>query len=361
MSDIYHPLNQEFITYLKHTHIRHAQKQNGNPKQELKPQFRSSSELKELLQDKEQRAVFLNELRTHSDIDERLSIISEGLTGVTAGYILGYKVLINAKAIIFSVAMGMGFLAFRLSPQDRGLAREFGGTGVDGLGQAWISVDPWNVNLRTEQLLGDLKYWCEQALAYANELSGTKIGSPSSLSDNAVELLDIPKNVTSLDYRNGKLPSPVDEEIMRILTSVMESTSAQRKDFISLLDSEAFSLLDVFSLRMAMFSVRKNSYEHLLKGLVALAFAALKDDWRDTLMDISLFYYSAVKLGISPKQLFTSASQYATSEGVRKLILGYLDRTPENKAIEQMGYREVNGPSGLIYQFADHPIPDGWL
>jgi hypothetical protein len=90
---------------------------------------------------------------------------------IDAGYILGYNVLINAHGIIFAIAMGTGFMAFRLSPQDRELAAELGGATVDGLNQAWVTFDPWDVNLRTNKLIGDLKYWCEQALSYADTLS----------------------------------------------------------------------------------------------------------------------------------------------------------------------------------------------
>lgn len=148
---------------------------------------------------------------------------------------------------------------------------------------------------------------------------------------------------------------------MEICTSVMEGTSDQRYEFVSLLDREALALLDIFGHRMAMLSVRENSYDYLLKGLVALTFAAVKSDYREILMTISLFYQSAVKLKIDPKQLFTTASQYAMTESAQKLILGFLDRSPENKGIDKMGFKEVYGPSGLIYQFGSQPNPDGWL
>jgi hypothetical protein len=78
-------------------------------------------------------------------------------------------------------------------------------------------------------------------------------------------------------------------------------------------------------------------------------------------MTVSLFYRSATKLGVDPKQLFTIASQYATAEPVRKLIMEFLLRSPENKDIEKMGYKEMYGPHSLVYQFGNQPIPDGWL
>jgi hypothetical protein len=179
--------------------------------------------------------------------------------------------------------------------------------------------------------------------------------------DIAIELVDITQNVKLLDYRNSKLPNAIDEKIIDIFNLIMAGTSSGRNEFVSLLSRDTTNLLRVFGSRMTMLGVRKNSYDYLLKGLVALAFAATETDYRDILMTISLFHHSAKKLNIDSDQLFDTASQYATDDSVRELILGYLDRAPEDQNIEQMGYREVYGSNGLIYQFADHPIPDGWL
>lgn len=179
--------------------------------------------------------------------------------------------------------------------------------------------------------------------------------------NKAVELLNIVQNVDLSDYWSSKLPGPIDEEIMEICNAVMNGTMEQRQDFISLVDDGGIRLLDVFGTRMTMLSVRKNSYDYLLKGLVALEFAATRSDYRDILMTLSLFYHSAEKLNVAPENLFAEASQYATSEPVAEFILGYLQRSPENRRIEIMGFKEVDGSNGLIYQFANHRIPEGFL
>lgn len=179
--------------------------------------------------------------------------------------------------------------------------------------------------------------------------------------DNAIQLLDIVQNVELSDYWNSKLPNSIDEEVMEIISSVMNGAMEQRQDFLSLIDDGAIRLLDVFGTRMTMLSVRKNSCDYLLKGLIALEFAATRSDYRDILMTLSLFYRSAEKLNVDPEKLFREASQYAPSPAVAEFILGYLRRSPENRRIEIMGFKEVDGPSGLIYQYANHPIPKGFL
>lgn len=178
---------------------------------------------------------------------------------------------------------------------------------------------------------------------------------------NALRLMDLIRNTEPLEYLKSNLPGPVDEEILAICTEVMGSSPVHRKDFVSLLETDAHYVLHNFGYRMAMLSVRENSYDYLLKGLVALSLAATKSDYENILMTLSLFYRSAEKLNVDPEKLFTEASQYAPSPAVAEFILGYLRRSPENRRIEIMGFKEVDGPSGLIYQYANHPIPKGFL
>lgn len=181
------------------------------------------------------------------------------------------------------------------------------------------------------------------------------------LLDNAIRLIDLTQRISPLEYLKSNLPGPVDEEILAICTSVMESSSVERTDFVSLLEADAHYVLHNFGYRMAMLSVRVNSYQYLLKGLVALILAATKSDYENVLMTLSLFYRSAEKLNVAPEKLFAEASQYAPSEPVAEFILGYLQRSPENRRIEIIGFKEVDGPAGLIYQFANLPIPKGFL
>ncbi len=179
--------------------------------------------------------------------------------------------------------------------------------------------------------------------------------------DKAIELSDILEEIKPRPYFKSQLPNHFDQTIMGICQFVISGTAEQRQEFISLLDDPTLSLLGTFAHRMTMLSVRKSSRETLLNGLITLVLTTRKNDYPDILMTISLYYHSSLLLNVDPKELFNIASQYAPSDFVRKLLLDFLDRSPENQKIETMSFKEVNGSSGLVYQFGGQSIPEGWL
>lgn len=183
----------------------------------------------------------------------------------------------------------------------------------------------------------------------------------NEVANAAVGLLNITKNLQPINYYRDRLPSSIDEEIVGICSQIMDSPPEKLPIFVSSLNAESYDILMNFCRRMTMLSVRQNSSDYLLKGLVALSLVADKYDYREVLMELSLVYHSAEKLNINPKQLFSVASNYSSSESIKKLIMEYLDRPLENRNIEKMGFKEVYGPSGLIYQLGNHPIPDGFF
>jgi hypothetical protein len=170
MKNISHPLNQEIIDFMRKARLRYEPTEDINSNSNVSVEFFGWNELP------------LDKLRTHPDLGERLSQISEDLTGVTLGHVLGFDVLVNPDAVILAVAMGTGFMAFRLGVSNGRLALELGGAYVDGLDQQWIMIDPWNAALQENKLLGDLRYWCEQSLAYANEICRSKASGQGGIS-----------------------------------------------------------------------------------------------------------------------------------------------------------------------------------
>ncbi len=83
-------------------------------------------------------------------------------------------------------------------------------------------------------------------------------------------------------------------------------------------------------------------------------------DVREILMTLSVVYHSAAKL-VCAEALFQQAAQYADKPASRDIVLSYLRRALEDKRIEAMGWHEIAGPSGLIYQFGRQPIPEAFL
>jgi len=181
-----------------------------------------------------------------------------------------------------------------------------------------------------------------------------------SAAEQAIEFL---QHTSNKEYWIGKLPSPADERISNICTLYMKSTPIQRQVMYSCLNQEASFNLGTFAVRMAMLGVRQRSKTKLLHGLIALIMVL---DWprlpdvREILITLSTVYCSATKLGCTDS-LFELAVQYAGTSFSRDTILDYLDREPESKRIEVMGWREIDGDNGLIYQFSNQPIPESFL
>jgi len=171
------------------------------------------------------------------------------------------------------------------------------------------------------------------------------------------------QDTSATDYWGYRLPSPTDARISEVCILYMNANPIQRQVLCSSLSQEVGFNLGAFAARMAMLSVRERSETLLLHGLVALI---MELDWpdlpdvREILMDLSIVYHSAAKLGCAVS-LFEQAAQYTDKTFSRDIVLSYLRRDPEAQRIEAMGWHEIAGPSGLIYQFGKQPIPEGFL
>jgi hypothetical protein len=169
------------------------------------------------------------------------------------------------------------------------------------------------------------------------------------------------KTVSPAEYRGEELPCTMDDEIEQICVRFMRASPQQRKSVSDVLDESLCTALFFFAERMAMLSVRRHSDPILLHGLLALVIIGPRSDQRELLMVLSLIYRSAIRLQVDPERLFRTAVHHAVDQNTRDLILGYLQRSPENRSIESMGYREFEGPSGIVYWFGKRPIPEGLM
>ena len=174
-------------------------------------------------------------------------------------------------------------------------------------------------------------------------------------------LLSFLASVSLPEYRVSKLPCYVDEQALKLCNLFLQGTSKQRQELVTRFNEGGYIVLLVFAERMSILSVREKSYDKLLAGLVALVMVDSRIDRRDMLMVLSLVYHSADKLGVEQKQLFHNVVQYSDDGVTKDLILRFPERDPKDKRIEAMGYREIDGPNGLIYVFGNQPIPDGLL
>jgi hypothetical protein len=100
------------------------------------------------------------QLHTHPDLCEHLQALNRAC--YKGAY--GVPVLANDRTILFAVALGTSFLAFRLSEPERSEATAAGGKPFPEAGGDWVSVEAW----RTETEL--LKKWCRAAHSTANSI-----------------------------------------------------------------------------------------------------------------------------------------------------------------------------------------------
>ena len=163
-------------------------------------------------------------------------------------------------------------------------------------------------------------------------------------------------------YTGAPLPCATDAKILEIVSGVINGTSDERQELYAAITKKASSSLQLFGQRMSMLSVRKKSADLLLRGMVAMTMVK-KPDERSMAIRLTLLYRSAQLLGLDADEFFQQSVQYM--QGISPSIghtISFLERTPRLKGVESMGYREVDGPSGLVY-VAGHlsGVPAGLL
>jgi hypothetical protein len=99
------------------------------------------------------------ELHTHPDLCDHL----RSLNPYCFRGAYGVPVLANDRSVVFAVARGTSFLAFRLSEPEHSEALA-GGKPFPEAGQDWVSVEAWRIDKDT------LLKWCRAAHATANRI-----------------------------------------------------------------------------------------------------------------------------------------------------------------------------------------------
>ncbi len=117
------------------------------------------------------RRIPQDSLRCHPDLVDRLESSAAGLPGTQLRYLLGFPVLLHPNEIVFGIAAGTTWLAFRL-PQLGQRAVIPSQWGNRGLGPEWVDVDPWLSMLPLQEGTSRVRGWSRAAYARASDLGG---------------------------------------------------------------------------------------------------------------------------------------------------------------------------------------------
>jgi hypothetical protein len=180
-----------------------------------------------------------------------------------------------------------------------------------------------------------------------------------AIQDKALKLASELCGINSKDYRTDSLPGPKDEIIADLLDGYEYLPEDCRNLFGSPIDERTSFTLTAFAHGAAMLAVRTNTPKWVKQALIALMLALESRDDRDVLMMLSIVHDSAAKLD-KVARVYADAAALAPNPKAASLVLGYLQRTPDDKRIEVMGFHELSGPHGLVYRFGAQPVPDGW-
>jgi hypothetical protein len=167
--------------------------------------------------------------------------------------------------------------------------------------------------------------------------------------------------VNAENYLRQPFTSHVDDLLMQLAETYLHTSSGKdRTLFLELLDEKTSAVLSVFAHRMSMVAVRRQTGSLIVYGLIMLMLVVAGRDRRDATMTLSLLYNSGRKLG-KMQELLNQAVSIAPTPFSGEWLFNFSRRDPEDAKIEAMGFREIEGPHGLIYQFGNEPTPEGWL
>jgi len=126
------------------------------------------------------RRISAAKLRCHPDLVERLHSSAAGLPGTRLRYLVGFPVLVHPNEIVFGIAAGTTWLAFRLPLLGRRavIPSEWGNR---GLGPEWVDVDPWLSMFPLHEGTSRVRGWSRAAYTHAAELGGPARASRSDL------------------------------------------------------------------------------------------------------------------------------------------------------------------------------------
>lgn len=143
----------------------------------------------------------------------------------------------------------------------------------------------------------------------------------------------------------GYLARPLLDALDRAVVSALAAVRPAAADHPLVGRSRATdSVLEAFAERAASLAVRTKDDIWIRNGVAALCATSIASDRRESEIVLCLLYDAAIRLGLSPRAVF--------SEGLflkRNLIESFLCRDEKDKSLSSMGYIAGSDPDGFRY------------
>lgn len=148
-------------------------------------------------------------------------------------------------------------------------------------------------------------------------------------------------------YFHSQLPCPFDEVIGdAIRLNIIEEPEELRRQWACSIFAGAYEYFGAYAMRIAIIAVRTESRDLLLPALIANSIEMRGiDDYRYSLMTLSLVHHCAVLLKADPAALFQQAEVCSVAGGG---LISFLNRPEHDKSIQAMGYQQGDSPAGII-------------
>lgn len=159
-----------------------------------------------------------------------------------------------------------------------------------------------------------------------------------------VDIDDIPNG-----YFKEPLPSQSDEAVSKLVEVFKKSDAETKENIIDECSNSRrrSSIILCFMERMANLAVRQKNKEYLIDALTAMAIENFNQEDKEFFIAMPLIAYSAKKIGLDPKILFTEAAQYAVGESLKYLDYSKSKYEPGTN-IQQSLYEESSTEDGLF-------------
>ena len=128
-----------------------------------------------------------------------------------------------------------------------------------------------------------------------------------------------------------------------MLTKFESAKETERLFVRSTMTREGSGLLLGAAEGAAMWAIRERDASRLRRGLAALLIENLKEDFRETLIGLTLLHNSARKLKLDLEGLYGEVRHFGTAEAC-ELFDKYF--TEGGKTLDEMGYQETVNDAG---------------